>query len=99
MPGARRWLAGCAIALFLAPALPAGAPAAVGRGCFVPYLKGDTLRAAKSLLTNHHCTLGKVTHAASSTVKRGRIISQSPRAGTVRGRNARVSVVVSNGKH
>ena len=49
--------------------------------CVVPNVKGKTLAAAKRKLTAAHCKVGKTTKAKSKTVKKGNVISQSPKAG------------------
>ena len=66
--------------------------------CKVPLLHGRTLRAARTMLRRSDCRLGRVTRAYSRQVKRGRIVAQSPRRGTVRPAGAGVSVVVSRGR-
>jgi hypothetical protein len=65
--------------------------------CIVPKLKGKKLAAAKSALTQAHCKAGKVTKKFSK-VKRGRVISQRPKAGTNLAAGAKVDLVVSKGK-
>jgi hypothetical protein len=65
--------------------------------CLVPKVKGKKLAAAKSALTQAHCTTGKVTRRFSK-VKRGRVISQRPEAGTSLAAGAKVALVVSKGK-
>ena len=83
-------------------ALSAAAPVTVAAraraGCLVPRLRDKTLRAARRALSSRHCTLGRVRHAYSRTIRRGRVVSQSPRAGAHRTRGARVRVVVSRGR-
>jgi hypothetical protein len=65
--------------------------------CEVPFLRGQTLAAARRALVAEHCRLGKVGRAYSRAVKRGRVVSQAPRAyRSLRG-GAKVSVVVSRG--
>jgi F5/8 type C domain/PASTA domain len=66
--------------------------------CTVPKLKRRTLRVARRLLNRAHCSLGKVRHARSRTVRRGLIVSQRPTPGAERAAQARVSVVVSLGR-
>jgi hypothetical protein len=73
-------------------------PPPPAKKCVVPKLKGKTLKAAKRSLKSHHCTLGKVKHAFSSKVKKGKVISQKPKAGKHLKHNAKVSVTVSKGK-
>lgn len=71
---------------------------ALGHLCFVPKLKGKRLKAAKSTLRTHYCSLGKVQHAFSSKVKTERVISEKPRPGTELAAGAKVSLVVSQGR-
>lgn len=66
--------------------------------CVVPKLTGKSLKAAKTALSATYCRLGKVAHAWSKTVKAGRVVSESPRAGKSLANGARVSLVVSRGK-
>lgn len=65
--------------------------------CLVSKLKGKTLAAAKSALTEAHCTAGKVTKQFSK-VKKGRVISQRPKPGTNLAAGAKVNLVISKGK-
>jgi subtilase family serine protease len=65
--------------------------------CLVPKLKGKSLAAAKSALTQAHCQAGKVTRKYSK-VKKGRVISQRPKPGTNLAAGAKVNLVVSKGK-
>jgi Divergent InlB B-repeat domain/PASTA domain len=65
--------------------------------CAVPKLQGKTLGAAKRAIRIHHCALGKIKHATSRTIKKGRVISQKPRQGRRLQHGARVSLLVSKG--
>lgn len=65
--------------------------------CKVPKVRGKTLARAKSAITKANCRLGKVRRQASKKVKRGHVISQSPKAGTRRAYGSKVTVVVSRG--
>jgi eukaryotic-like serine/threonine-protein kinase len=65
----------------------------------VPNVRLKTLAAAKRKITAGHCKLGKVTKAKSKTVPKGKVISQSPRAGKKLARGAKVNLVRSRGKH
>src|SRR4029077_13591198 len=53
--------------------------------------------AATTAITNATLTLGAVTTASSATVPSGRVISQSPVAGTSVAPNSAVAIVVSSG--
>jgi uncharacterized delta-60 repeat protein len=65
--------------------------------CAVPKLKATTLRTARGRLAKAHCTLGRVKRAYSRKVKKGRVISQTPRPGTQLPERSKVSVIVSRG--
>ena len=66
--------------------------------CLVPTLKGRPVRAAKRAIVAYDCSVGKVKRATSASVKRGRVISQRPRAGTRLERGAKINLVVSSGR-
>jgi hypothetical protein len=66
--------------------------------CVVPRLKGKTLRTAKRSIRAHSCSVGRIRHAASRRIKKGRVISQRPRAGSRRQYLAKVNLVVSKGR-
>jgi hypothetical protein len=74
-----------------------GGPPVV-KQCVVPKLKGKTLSSAKRALKGRHCKNGKITHAFSRTVKKGRVIAQKPKAGKRLHSGAKVSLVLSEGK-
>jgi hypothetical protein len=65
--------------------------------CTVPKLAGKTLAAAKSALTQAHCVLGKVTKKYFRTVRSGRVISSSPKAGATGPNGAKVDLTISRG--
>jgi hypothetical protein len=67
------------------------------KDCVVPKVKGKTLRVAKRRLKSHDCRVGKVRHAFSSKMKRGRVISQKPKARRVLAYGARVKLTLSRG--
>lgn len=75
--------------------LYSGAPSAPG--CVVPKVKGKKLAAAKGAITSAHCSVGRIGKAFSAKVKRGRVISQSPKPGTNGAAGAKVKLVVSKG--
>jgi hypothetical protein len=62
--------------------------------CIVPRLRGKTLRAARIALVRARCGLGRVRRVRSRRSLRGRVISQSLRAGTRRPRGAKVNLVL-----
>jgi hypothetical protein len=66
--------------------------------CKVPRLRGKTLSAARTALSNSGCALGHVRRERSRTVRKGRVISSSLRAGTTHRNGTKVSLVVSRGR-
>ncbi len=62
--------------------------------CKVPKLIGKKLKAAKRLLRKAHCKLGRVKKKHGATAKRGKIKSQSPKAGKVRPAGTKVKVTL-----
>jgi hypothetical protein len=65
--------------------------------CVVPKLAGKTLAAAKRALSRAHCGVGKITKKRSKA-KHGRVIAQSPKAGTKLPSGSKVKLVVSKGR-
>ena len=65
--------------------------------CKVPAVRGKRLRTAEQLIALANCSNGKIRHAYSKTVKRGRVISEKPRAETVLPKSSKVNLVVSLG--
>jgi parallel beta-helix repeat protein len=80
------------------PPPPPPPPAAlnVARRCVVPNVKGRTLRVARSAIVRAGCRLGTV-RSRYSRVRKGRVISQSPRAGRGVAVGLRVDVTLSRG--
>lgn len=68
------------------------------RFCVVPNVRGQKLTAARVRLTRAGCRTGKIKRKYSSTVKKGRVISQRPRAGARLAELAKVNLVVSRGR-
>jgi hypothetical protein len=66
--------------------------------CAVPKAVGKLLRVAKSAMKRKHCRTGKVAYAFSSKTEKGRVISQSRRAGRVLPVGTRVTLVISRGR-
>jgi hypothetical protein len=66
--------------------------------CKVPNVKKMKLAAAKRELKAGDCIVGKVKSVFSATVKKGLVISQSPRPGKTLGPGGKVNLVVSRGK-
>jgi hypothetical protein len=69
-----------------------------GKRCVVPKVKGKKLSAAKRALKAHFCRAGKIKHAFSTKVKKGRVISSKPGKGKHLKHNAKVRLTVSKGK-
>jgi hypothetical protein len=67
--------------------------------CLVPNVKRLPLVKAVTRLLAYSCRSGKFTHAYSSHVKKGAVISQTPKVDTRLQRGAKVRLVVSRGKH
>jgi serine/threonine-protein kinase len=67
------------------------------RPCVVPNVVGKTLTAATAAIKKGFCSVGKVTTVASSTVRKGRVVSQKPKAGSRLRQHAKVSLVLSRG--
>jgi beta-lactam-binding protein with PASTA domain len=65
-----------------------------GAACGVPKLKKLTLANTRSALKRHHCALGKVKGTPSSPASRGRVISQTVRAGKTLPVGAKVGVTL-----
>jgi hypothetical protein len=65
--------------------------------CRVPNVRGKTLPAAKRAITRVHCRVGKTRRASSKGIKKGRVISEKPKVGTVLF-SGRVNLVVSRGR-
>jgi hypothetical protein len=65
--------------------------------CRVPKIVGKTLAAARASLRSKRCAAGRVSKAYSKAIRRGRVISQSRRAGQVLPVRTVVNLVISNG--
>jgi Pro-kumamolisin, activation domain/IPT/TIG domain/PASTA domain len=68
------------------------------KNCVVPNVRGASFSAAKRALQAHFCSAGKIKHALSSRVKKGRVISQNPKPGSHLRHGGKVSLTVSEGK-
>jgi hypothetical protein len=66
--------------------------------CVVPKLRGKTLHAARVALGRAHCRVGKIHRVRSHRVRKGRVLSSAPRAGSHRGAGTKVGLVVSRGR-
>jgi FG-GAP-like repeat/PASTA domain len=65
--------------------------------CKVPKLTKKSLLAAKRAIARAHCRVGKIRHSRSGA-KKGRVLSQNPKPGTVMPGGGRVNLVVSRGR-
>jgi uncharacterized delta-60 repeat protein len=66
--------------------------------CSVPQLHGATLAVARERLAAGNCRTGHVRAAFSKRIKRGQVVSQTPKAGRQAGDWAMVDLVVSRGR-
>jgi hypothetical protein len=65
--------------------------------CKVPRVTKKALPAAKRAIARAHCRVGTIRRT-SSRIKRGRVMSQKPKPGTVLPAGGRVNLVVSRGR-
>jgi hypothetical protein len=72
----------------------ASAAVQVPANCFVPKLKGKTLKSARRALKRAHCRLGKVRKRAAKG-KAGRVLKQTPKAHTTLPNGSKVNLVIS----
>jgi elongation factor P hydroxylase len=66
--------------------------------CTVQDVFRQTLPAAKRTLARVNCRVGKIRRVYSKWARRGRVISQTPRRGTVLPNRGKVNLVVSRGR-
>jgi uncharacterized delta-60 repeat protein len=66
--------------------------------CKVPNVRGMRLAPARASITRANCKVGKVTRKRSARVKKGRVISQRPRAGATLPNGGKVNLVLSKGR-
>jgi hypothetical protein len=66
--------------------------------CSVPRLTGKRLAAAKLALAQNRCRTGKVTHKSSRRTQKGRVISQSRRAGRSLPAGTKIDLVLGRGR-
>lgn len=92
--GACSGKAGCSVSLKAAQSVGA----TFLRDCVVPRVTGKTLSPARRALAAHACRLGRVGHAFSRRVRKGRVISQKPKSGRHLAHGAKVALVLSRGK-
>jgi eukaryotic-like serine/threonine-protein kinase len=68
------------------------------RACVAPNVKRKTAAAARRAIRRAGCTPGWIRRSHSGSVRTGRVVSQSPRAGARRAVGAKVGLVLSKGK-
>jgi hypothetical protein len=66
--------------------------------CVVPNVRGKKLPAGRRAISRAGCRVGTVRGVYSSSVKRGRVISQRPKPGAVLSGRGKVDLVVSLGR-
>jgi hypothetical protein len=76
----------------------APAPGPAKKQCVVPKLRGKRLSAAKRALRKAHCGVGHITRRRSSTVRKGKVITTKPKAGSRRPAGTKVALALSRGK-
>jgi Mg-chelatase subunit ChlD len=69
-------------------------PRSITPTCKVPNLKGKKLGAAKKSSLGAGCKLGKVTKKKGATAKAGKVVKQSPKAGTVLAAGTKIKIVL-----
>jgi PASTA domain-containing protein len=79
------------------PSPPPPPVQAANRRCVVPNVRRKTVRRAKAALRSSSCRLGRVRYVRSS-LKRGRVVGQSPRPRTRLRPGSRVGLQVSRGR-
>jgi hypothetical protein len=83
--------------LSTSPYLVAATPARPAAGaCVVPNARGQTVARARLILKKANCRLGQI-RMVRSRLKKGRVVSQAPRAGAQLAAGGRVNLVVSSG--
>jgi hypothetical protein len=63
-------------------------------GCYVPYVVGGRLPAAKRAIDSTHCRIGRVTRVSAPRGRSGQVISQRPEPGKRLARGARIDLSV-----
>jgi beta-lactam-binding protein with PASTA domain len=58
---------------------------------------GKTLAKAKASIKSHHCKTGKVTKKASTSKKKGKVLSQKPKPGKKLANGGKVNLTVGKG--
>jgi beta-lactam-binding protein with PASTA domain len=63
----------------------------------VPSVVGLVLTKARTRLVRAHCKVGKITKSASTLRKKGKVVAQTPKAGTKLRNGAKVSLKIGSG--
>jgi hypothetical protein len=66
--------------------------------CAVQNVKGNSFQVARRTLARARCRVGTIRRVYSNTVRRGRVISQRPKAYKVLPKGGKVNLVVSRGR-
>jgi hypothetical protein len=66
--------------------------------CIAPSVKGETVAAARMWIKQSHCSVGSVTRAFSTKVKKGHVVSQSPPGKWQNKPGSPIDLVVSKGR-
>jgi len=72
--------------------------AVVGQDCHVPNVVGLRLAKAKARIRARYCSVSRITRTKSSPAKKGRVVSQRPRAGKTLPNRGKVSLRVGKGR-
>ena len=67
------------------------------RPSLMPNVKGEPVRVARRSISSRGCSVSSIRPAASTTVRKGRVISQTPKPGTRLTLGPKIGVVVSAG--
>jgi PASTA domain len=68
------------------------------RRCVVPKLRRKTLAAARTALRRSGCSSGRIRRVYSRSIRRGRVVAQTPRAGARRAHGFKVRLDLSKGR-
>ncbi|MGZ4289351.1 MAG: PASTA domain-containing protein [Gaiellaceae bacterium] len=66
--------------------------------CLVPNVKNRPLATARRMILARHCSVGTVRRAYSKRIKKGRVISQTPKPSTLLPNHGKLRLVVSRGR-
>jgi hypothetical protein len=103
-PDGRMWIgesaagSGSALLASLTPSAVGGSGSEsipLGGACRVPNVVGKTLAKARKAIVKAGCNVGQVSRKSAARQKRGRVLSQTPRAGKKLSLGARVKIVVA----